>query len=284
MKKKLLESIGGVSLLLASVCAAHAAPLSAEMPSTPTLLAKAQYTPDAQDVALAQKEVEFLRIAYNEQADADFDDYSMDTSTTAQVADPLEGWNRFWFNFNDGFYTKLADPIWRGYAYITPEELRAGTTNFFHNIAYPIRFLNCLLQGKFRAAGVETSRFIIDSTVGLGGLMKPSSVKKPVVDPDKEDFGQTLGVWGAGEGFYIVWPFLGPSTLRDTGGLLVDVLAHPLYYLTPMWHGFALEGYRELNRFGILYENYMAIKAPALEPYTAIRDAYIQMQRNKVDR
>ncbi|MFV0421217.1 VacJ family lipoprotein [Oleidesulfovibrio sp.] len=281
MKRGLFISLAALVLCL-SVATAHAAPVSKGELNKPARLAKAQMAPDVRDAELAKTEEEFLLTMRQDNLSPDFEDYGYADATT-QVADPIEGWNRMWFGFNDWFYTNLADPVWRGYAYITPSELRTGADNFFRNLAYPVRFINCILQGKFKAAGVETSRFIIDTTFGVGGLMQPSREKTPVVEPDREDFGQTLGVWGVGEGFYIVWPFLGPSTLRDTGGLVGDMVTHPLYYLTPLWHGFALAGYDQVNKFGPVYDNYMAIKAPALEPYTAIRDAYIQTRRSRID-
>ncbi|ABB39098.1 VacJ family lipoprotein [Oleidesulfovibrio alaskensis G20] len=282
MKRGVFTGLAAI-MLLAAVCTAQAAPVSQGELVTPERLEKAQMAPDARDAALAQQEEEFLLVLNRDNIDPEFEDYGTETSSV-HVADPIEGWNRFWFGFNDWFYNNLADPVWRGYAYVTPSELRTGADNFFRNLAYPVRFINCILQGKFVAAGVETSRFIVDSTIGVGGLMQPSRAKKPLVEPDREDFGQTLGYWGVGEGFYIVWPFLGPSTLRDSGGLVADAVTHPLYYVTPMWHGFALAGYDQLNKFGGVYDNYMAIKAPALEPYTAIRDAYIQTRRSRIAR
>ena len=105
---------------------------------------------------------------------------------------------------------------------MVPEFARAGVKNFFHNLKAPIRILSNLLQGKGMAAGVEASRFVMNTAFGFGGLMNPAKNSKPIVETDDEDLGQTLGTWGMGEGFYIVWPILGPSTVRDTVGFVGD--------------------------------------------------------------
>ncbi|MCR4666469.1 MAG: VacJ family lipoprotein [Desulfovibrio sp.] len=205
----------------------------------------------------------------------DLDDYDTDGGGPV-IADPFEGWNRFWFRFNDGFYVYVADPVYRGWKAVTPEIMRTGLQNFFHNALFPVRFVNSLLQFKFKAAGVEFSRFMLN-TMCSAGFANPASKKKTIVpvDPAGEDFGQTLGVWGLGHGPYIVWPFLGPSSLRETVGRIGDLFADPLFYAQPWWAGTATAMTLRFNNLDSVLPLYLDLKGSALDPYIAMREAYI---------
>lgn len=213
----------------------------------------------------------------------DLDDYA--TGNEDMAPDPLEGWNRMWFAVNDVLLLKIVKPAHQGYVAVTPDELRSGMRNFFHNLAFPVRFLNCLLQGKPREAGVEMGRFIVNTTVGMAGFINVARKDKPVVEPDKEDFGQTLGVWGVGEGIYIVWPILGPSTLRDSLGLAGDYLADPFgHMVSNEWLYTGGRAYGAFNSVDDAIAGYEAVTGSAVEPYSSVRNAYMQMRRAKVAR
>ncbi len=213
-------------------------------------------------------------------ADADYLD-----AVGPNVPDPLEGWNRAVHSFNDGFINYAARPAYNAYAYVTPDFFRTGVKNFFHNLAFPVRFTNNLLQGKGRAAGVEMSRFVLNTTAGLGGIIDVAKSHKPIVPvDDDEDFGQTLGVWGIGEGFYIVWPLLGPSTARDTVGLTGDYFLDPVTYVKPWALGAGVGAFRTFNQLDAIMDQYDAVNDLAVEPYTAFRNAYIQNRRARLDR
>lgn len=212
------------------------------------------------------------------------DDAEYDHTTDPGINDPLEGWNRFWFGFNDVLYLDVLKPLHKGYSAVTPWELRAGVSNFFHNLLYPVRFVSSVLQGKFNEAAVETARFVVNTTAGFGGLMNPAADKKALIEysPDEEDLGQTLGAWGFGEGFYIVWPFIGPSSLRDTTGKVGDSFLNPVSYVTPWHSSLGLKVYDQFNSFDKQLAQYEEIKKSAVEPYSAIRNAYVQMRRSRV--
>lgn len=198
------------------------------------------------------------------------------------VPDPIEPWNRAMFRFNDALLEYVARPAYKGYAYITPKFMRTGIKNFFHNLAFPGRFINNLLQGRPKAAGVEMSRFILNTTAGLGGFINVAKHHKPVVEVEDEDFGQTLGVWGAGEGFYIVWPVLGPSTARDSVGLVGDYFTDPVTYVQPWEAGLAISAGRTFNELDDILDLYDTMKRAAIEPYSSMRDAYVQYRRAKI--
>ena len=198
-----------------------------------------------------------------------------------QVADPLAIWNRGMFHFNDKFYFWILKPVARGYRAVVPSPVRTGVRNFFTNLTTPIRLVSCILQWKWQAAGAESVRFLLNSTVGVLGFGNPAK-KYPKLNPSEEDLGQTLGVYGIGNGFYIVWPFLGPSTLRDSVGLVGDFFLNPVFYVEPMEAAVGITSYRIVNDTSFKIGDYESLKKAAINPYEALRDAYIQHRKSKV--
>ena len=215
-------------------------------------------------------------------ADLDNDDTYLDEVAIVPVNDPLEGWNRAVFTFNDAMLDYVARPLHEGYTTITPGFMRTGISNFFHNLMFPVRFTNNILQGRFRGAGVEMSRFVLNSTAGLGGFIDVAQYKEPIVPVEDEDFGQTLGVWGFGEGIYIVWPVLGPSTARDSFGTVGDYFLSPITYVKPDGLSWGLAALRTFNDLDATLDAYDSLKGLAVEPYTAVRDGYIQFRKAQI--
>lgn len=220
---------------------------------------------------------------------ASFEDYEFEDYADSEpaISDPLEGWNRMWFGFNDFVLMRVVKPVYTGYTYVTPEPIRNGISNAYHNIKAPIRMINCLLQGRFGEAWIELGKFIVNTTAGFGGIFDITKEKKPKIPVDGRDadFGQTLASWGVGEGIYLVWPFFGPSTARDTVGLVGDAAASPFFWacdpIGPVdWEPLlaANIGFR-FNDFGEVIESYEAITKSAIEPYVAVRDAYVKYRR-----
>lgn len=202
------------------------------------------------------------------------------------VKDPYESYNRAMFVFNDKVFHYFIKPVYTGYNSMVPEKARVSVRNFFSNVKMPIRFFNCLFQGEFKGAGTEMLRFMVNSTVGVGGLFDPAKSKFNLQKKEK-DFGQTLAKHKMGSGSYIVWPFIGPSTTRDTVGLVGDAALNPLtwisyFFLTPV-EGFGGNTYDTVNDISIdkgsAYEN---ITKPAVDPYIALQDAYIQNRNKKI--
>ncbi|SDZ89878.1 phospholipid-binding lipoprotein MlaA [Desulfuromusa kysingii] len=216
--------------------------------------------------------------------DAAFGDEFSDAPVVTErlIADPLQPLNRGTFWVNDKLYFYLFKPIARGYRQVTPRPARVSVGNFFANLATPIRAGNALLQFKFRDFGTETYRFVINSTFGILGLFDPAEsvggVKKTV-----EDFGQTLGFYGVGHGFYLVLPIVGPSSLRDATGVFVDSYADPLRYShlkTSEQMGFKMLDAE--NRLSLDRETYEGIVHDSLDPYLFIRAAYAQRRLAQV--
>lgn len=194
--------------------------------------------------------------------------------------DPLEGFNRAMYAFNDGVDKVLLRPVSTGYKAVVPQPARTGVSNFFNNLAYPIVIINTFLQGKFAQGAEDLQRFIYNSTFGLAGLL---DVSTPMgLTAHNEDFGQTLGYWGVGGGAYIVLPLLGPSTLRDTVGLIPDYYADALYHYDDVSTRNALIALRVIDRRSRLLTA-SRIVDDQLDPYAFVRDAYLQRRESLVN-
>jgi phospholipid-binding lipoprotein MlaA len=201
-----------------------------------------------------------------------------------EIADPLEPFNRAMFHFNDKLYFWVLKPVAQGYGKVVPEAARISVSNFFANLAFPIRFVNCLLQANFEGAAAELGRFTVNTLWGVGGLLDPASSKDINLSKQDEDFGQTLGSYGLGQGFFINWPLFGPSSPRDTVGLVGDGFLNPYSYLSPWYAGTGTWVYDKVNDTSLKIGDYESLKGAAIDPYVAIRDAYVQYRLKKVNR
>ncbi len=200
-----------------------------------------------------------------------------------QLADPIEPWNRAMYHFNDKLYFWVLKPVAEGYKYALPADVRTIFSNFYDNIKAPVRIVNNLLQGRLDYAGLELGRFLINSTVGAGGLRDCAKDCFQIRGRDA-DFGQTLGKYGVGMGFYIVWPFVGPSSPRDSVGWLADRVLTPTTYVNDEWISVgtvAFNVHETVNTTSFRIGDYETLKKAAIDPYVAIRDAYRQY-REKV--
>ena len=199
------------------------------------------------------------------------------------VPDPLAPFNRAIYHFNDKLYFWFLKPAAKGYNIIFPETLRISVRNFFSNLLFPVRFTNCLLQTNIEGAGIEFSRFSINTTMGIGGLFDPAKRYYHITEQD-EDFGQTLGVYGIKEGFYLNLPVFGPSTLRDSVGMAGDYFLKPLSYVDPFEVSMGISSYKTLNNTSLKIGDYEALKEASIDPYLSMRNAYLQYQQKKVNR
>ena len=199
-----------------------------------------------------------------------------------EVADPLSPWNRAMFHFNDKLYFWALKPLAKGYKAVTPDFFRTGVKNFFRNITTPIRLVNCILQGKGNAAVVEFSRFFINTTEGVLGFGSPADKYPELIPRDEEDLGQTLAKYGLGNGFYIVWPVLGPSTLRDSIGRAGDFFLDPVSYVEPAEAALGARGLNMVNNISFSIGDYESLKEAAIDPYTALRNVYLQLRKKKI--
>jgi phospholipid-binding lipoprotein MlaA len=193
--------------------------------------------------------------------------------------DPFERVNRVTYRFNNALDRAVLRPTAKAYRAVAPQFVETGVSNFFDNLSSPTVLLNDLLQGKFRAALHDTGRFLLNTTVGLGGLFDPASAAG--LEKNDEDFGQTLGKWGLNSGPYLILPFLGPSTVRDGFGNLVDQFSDPTIYIEEDKVRWPLKAVgiidaraRLLSVDGTLQEAY--------DPYAFLRAAFLQRREYQV--
>ncbi len=216
---------------------------------------------------------------------ADNDDFDLleddFAEQTVKVTDPLEPFNRTMYHVNDTLYFWVVKPVSQAYMGVIPEPVRLGIHNFFNNISTPVRFVNCLLQGKGEGAGTEFHRFTINTTIGILGFGDPA-LDQYGLEPVREDLGQTLAVYGLGDGFYIVWPLLGPSTVRDSVGKIGDWFLYPVSYVEPKEAAIGISAVRYTNESSFYLGEYEAFKSITIEPYVGMREAYIQYRRKKI--
>jgi phospholipid-binding lipoprotein MlaA len=206
-----------------------------------------------------------------------------EAAVEATIADPIEPWNRAMFQFNDKLYFWALKPVARGYNAVVPEPARISVRSFFRNVAMPVRFVNSLFQGKFKAAGTELARFGINTTIGMVGFFDVAKSRFDL-EAHNEDLGQTLGYYGMGGLMYIVWPFIGPSNVRDTIGFAGDSFLNPVNYIEPFEAAFGVSAYEQLNRTSLELGSYEDMVESALEPYIAVRDAYIQYRNGQISK
>ncbi len=198
--------------------------------------------------------------------------------------DPLEGMNRGIYKFNDVADKVLIKPVASAYQTVAPSPVRKGVNNFFDNLGSITTVFNDLLQFKFAQAMTDAGRFVINSTVGLAGFIDVASMDN--VPKHKEDFGQTLGHWGVADGAYLVLPILGPSSLRDTTGLVFDLATtDPIAYAhrkgDVRLHN-QLRVAQLIDKRAELLTATDLIDEASLDPYAFTRDAYLQRRASLV--
>ena len=215
----------------------------------------------------ADEEFDFLEDEFDEQI--------------VEVADPLEPLNRLMFNVNDTLYFWVFKPCAQTYKAVVPEPARTGVRNFFHNLTTPVRYVNCLLQGKGDSADTELRRFVVNSTVGVLGFGDPARDQYGL-EPVEEDLGQTLAVHGLDNGFYIVWPLFGPSNVRDSLGMVGDMFLNPVRYVEPTETSIYISAGKGINEGSFHIGEYEDFKSASLEPYVAMREAYIQYRNKQI--
>ena len=206
-----------------------------------------------------------------------------------QVKDCFEGINRAVFSFNKGLDNLLIEPIAKGYRSL-PAPVRSGTSNVLTNLSSLITIPNNVLQGQITTAGVNTGRFIVNTTVGILGLFDVAQ-KMGFPEYEREDYGQTLGVWGVGSGCYLVLPVLGPSTIRDTAGSFINVLGgDPDYSISTHGNNEFLDksdymltkvltgvDFRAKN-----IESFENLEKNSMDFYAAAKSLYLQERKRKI--
>ncbi len=270
-----------IVLLSFTGCSNKATPEPTD-PQVNTSIIETNATADSQDI---QPEID-----NKQEFEGEFEE-EFETQETSNDFDPLSGYNRAMTTFNDKMIIYALNPVSEAYATVIPQPLRIGLSNFIKNLNYPVRLANNLLQGKLQNVSDETERFIVNSTVGLAGIMDPAQTYMHIPE-HKEDFGQTLGYYGVGSGFHIVLPFLGPSNLRDLAGVTLDAYVSPLVnvrglenYKIPqnLEQSLGIVAIHMINRTSLNLGQYESIKKDAIELYPFLRDIYEQKRVSDIN-
>ena len=201
---------------------------------------------------------------------------SAETSASTDVYDPLEGWNRNVYAFNEAVDKAALEPVARAYRVATPGLFREGVRNFLSNLNQPVVFANTVLQGNADASGETFGRFLINTTIGVAGIFDVASSMG--VAKHREDFGQTLGVWGVDEGAYLMLPLLGPSNVRDAFGMATDRAFDPL-----TWTEFEDPDLDDDLRLGLAIVGAISTRERLIEQIETLRDQpepYVALRRN----
>jgi phospholipid-binding lipoprotein MlaA len=194
--------------------------------------------------------------------------------------DPLESINRSMFGFNQSVDEAVLKPVAVAYKNNLPEIVQTGVRNFFSNVADISISVNNLLQGKITDAANDGMRFALNTTIGGFGLLDWAS--EMGIEKHNEDFGQTLGKWGVGDGPYLVWPLLGPSTARDSVGSIFDIAMDPVGRHTPIAERNSMYVTRVVGRRADLLDASRLLEEIALDKYAFMRDAYLQRRRSLI--
>ncbi len=205
------------------------------------------------------------------------------TGPNADPRDPLEPFNRTMFQFNDNVDRAILKPVATAYRDVTPSPIRTGVNNFFTNLGDLWSGINTALQGRPENTADNLTRFAVNSTLGLAGILDIAT--EAGLERHKSDFGQTLGVWGVPSGSYVVLPLFGPSTVRDTAALPVDLYGDPVAIgdLNDVALRNSLYGVRAVDARSQVLRQGNLLNDAALDRYTFTRDAYLQYRRNSIN-
>jgi len=216
------------------------------------------------------------------------DDADWDEVAEVKVHDPIEPVNRGVFWFNHQLYTYVAKPFASAYKFVFPDIARKGIRNAYDNVRFPVRFVNHTLQGRLDRTAKETGKFLVNTTAGVGGLMKPADKIPALADVPKADTGQTFAKWGVPSGPYLVFPVLGPTTCRDLVGTAGDTALNPIAWIGFLFGGAAwttaVSAPSGAHSVPDQMDRYDLATKDALDPYVAARTGYVQYreaQKNK---
>ena len=271
--------------IVAAAPAVETAPVPASM-TTPAANERALANLDASPTLLTRSpEPEVAQITRrddDEESGSALAQDKTDPDALDEDYDPWEPFNEKMFSFNRTLDKYLLKPVARAYRFVMPEPWQILISNGFDNINFVPRMVNSVLQGKWGGAGRELSRFLINSTAGIGGLFDPAKDFWGI-QKSKEDFGQTLGVWGAGAGPYIVLPFMEPLTVRDGIGKAVDGFMDPLSYLLPfIWDRLGMKIGDTINDRALNYDLFQGFEESVIDMYSAVRHGYLQRRQQLI--
>ncbi|MBS0183199.1 MAG: VacJ family lipoprotein [Nitrospira sp.] len=284
-----------VSLIVLSGCAVQKGSTSSLIPNIE------QSAPPVLIADISQKTIPSAIPAQEVSSEEPFDPFAKPGEKGIEDYDPWEPLNAKFFEFNRQLDRWVLKPIAKEYNFVVPNMVQVGVSNVFYNSRVTPRFLNNIFQGKFKGAGIEVGRFLINTTIGVGGFFDVAQ-RFNLTTPE-EDMGQTLGFYGIKPGPYIMVPLLGPYTVRDLAGYTADIVLNPIYWLIlPVWvYSDAIPTVVNVNERALTYaisigaraievvnerslnlEKFQGVEESTLDLYAAVRNAYLQKRAKAI--
>ena len=251
-------------------------------PPSPRLDSNLQYFGSSDTPYVGDDEIQMMDETVVEGSTIDSFNDPFDEGPQTVVHDPWESFNSEMFQFNYNMDRHLLKPAAKGYNAIIPPDVQGSIANVFHNMGFISRFLNSLFQGKYGRAGIETKRFLINSTIGVAGLFDVAKYVFDTEAPPAEDAGQTLAVYGFESGPFLVLPFMRPFTVRDAVGYAGDIALNPINYVIPFFPNLALNAEDTVNERSLNLDTFEGIEESTVDLYGAVRSGYFQRRAKDI--
>ena len=250
-------------------------------PPSPRLDSNLQYF-DSSGAMEGDDEIPMMAETVVEGSTIDSFNDPFDEGPQTVVHDPWESFNSEMFQFNYNMDRYVLKPAAKGYNAVVPPDVQGSIANVFHNLGFITRFVNSLFQGKFGRAGIETKRFLINTTIGVAGLFDVAKYVFDTEAPPSEDFGQTLAVYGIQSGPFLVLPFMPPFTVRDAVGFAGDIAMNPINYVIPFLPNLGLNAEDRMNERSLNLEKFEGIEESTVDLYGAVRSGYFQRRAKDI--
>ncbi|MFB3145486.1 MAG: VacJ family lipoprotein [Nitrospirales bacterium] len=251
-------------------------------PPSPRLDSNLQYFGSSDTPYVGDDEIPMMDETVVEGSTIDSFNDPFDEGPQTVVQDPWESFNSEMFQFNYNMDRHLLKPAAKGYNAIIPPDVQGSIANVFHNMGFISRFLNSLFQGKYGRAGIETKRFLINSTIGVAGLFDVAKYVFDTEAPPAEDAGQTLAVYGFESGPFLVLPFMRPFTVRDAVGYAGDIVMNPLNWVIPFLPNLGINAENKMNERSLNLETFEGIEESTVDLYGAVRSGYFQRRAKDI--
>lgn len=251
-------------------------------PPSPRLDSDLQYFVSSDTPYVEDEEIPMMAETVVEGPTIDSFNDPFDEGPQTVVQDPWESFNSEMFEFNYNMDRYVLKPAAKGYDAIVPSDVQGSIANVFHNMGIMSRLLNSLFQGKYERAGIEMKRFLINSTIGVGGLFDVAKYAFDTKAPPAEDAGQTLAVYGFESGPFLVLPFMRPFTVRDAVGYAGDIALNPINYVIPFFPNLALTAEDTVNERSLNLDTFEGIEESTVDLYGAVRSGYFQRRAKDI--
>ena len=251
-------------------------------PPSPRLDSNLQYFGSSDTSYVGDDEIPMMDETVVEGSTIDSFNDPFDEGPQTVVQDPWESFNSEMFQFNYNMDRHLLKPAAKGYNAIIPPDVQGSIANVFHNMGFISRFLNSLFQGKYGRAGIETKRFLINSTIGVAGLFDVAKYVFDTEAPPAEDAGQTLAVYGFESGPFLVLPFMRPFTVRDAVGYAGDIALNPINWVIPFLPNLGINAENKMNERSLNLETFEGIEESTVDLYGAVRSGYFQRRAKDI--